>query len=89
MADDYDVYLKPIDRLLQQVGELNGKADGILRELGDIKADNILCHADRENIYVEVGKIKNKVAYFTGIGTTCGVILGWISYHFVPWISAK
>src|ERR1700761_5651569 len=58
--------LSPVERLLQQVGELNRKADGILRELQDIKDDNIRCHADRENLYTEVGKIKVRIGYYSG-----------------------
>ena len=76
--------LDPVQMLLQQVGELNGKADGILRELKDIKDDNVQCHADRDNLYAELGKVKTQVAYYSGAASIFGMIGGWISYHFWP-----
>ena len=77
---DYGV--PPIERLLSAVGELNGKADGILRELEDIKQDNIRCHADRDNIYLAIGKVQNKQYWMVGVATGLSIILGKVLNGF-------
>lgn len=71
--------LDPLSVLLLQVGELNGKADGIIRQLDTIIADNVLCHADRDNIYSELGKIKTKQGWMLGTATGAGTVLGAIA----------
>lgn len=77
--------LDPMSVLLLQVGELNGKADGIIRQLDTVIADNVVCRSDREDVWAEVGKLKSHQSRMSGIAygawTILVVALGYFGYH--------
>jgi hypothetical protein len=81
-----DTHANLLALLLHKVGNLDGKLEGIAVGIEDIKADNIRCNADRDNIYVEmrkiedkqgkrIGKIENKQYWMAGVAVGASIFM--------------
>lgn len=76
--------LSPVELLLQQVGEINGKIDGILQGVEDIKDDNLRCHADRDDLHKDIGRLRSRQSWIVGVGTGIVTLLTFVGslLHF-------
>ena len=82
-----DTHVNLVALLLNKVGQLDGKLEGIAGGIEDIKADNLRCNADRDNIYVEmrkvedkqnkkIGSLENKQYWMVGVAAGASVFIG-------------
>ena len=76
---EFDGQLTVGERLLHEVGKISGKLDGVAVALAEIKAENIRCDADRENLARKIGDLKSKQSWIIGLGTGAAAFLTTIS----------